>query len=119
MEEINNCTPPEIRKIAKDNLENLLPTKFRHISEKPALFNIYKSIDISKFPGLLAFLKRISEGHEPKKSKILEIDHIKQFIIEADNNTYLAMKTILIMGYNRACRREEITNMTLDDIGTV
>lgn len=137
MDEISNCTPPELRKIAEDNLENLLPKKSRHIYKKEynqfltwcqensivtvtenimiayfdkesqvkkvsslwskysmlrCCLNIYKNTDISKFCKLIAYLKRLSEGYEPKKSKILEIDHINRFIIEADDKIYLAMK---------------------------
>lgn len=137
MDEQINCTPPELRQIAEDNLKNLLPTKSQHIYEKEygyflnwcnknnvvnitenvmiayfdeeskvkkasslwskysmlrSCLNIYKRTDISKFSRLLAYLKRLSEGYEPKKSKILEIEHINRFIIEADDKIYLAMK---------------------------
>lgn len=137
MDDNINCTPPDLRQIAEDNLEKLLPTKSRQKYEKEykyfqswcneknvvnitenimiayfdnegkgkkasslwskysmlkSCLNIYKNIDISKFTRLLAYLKRLSEGYEPRKSKILEIDHINRFILEADNKIYLALK---------------------------
>ncbi|KAK5643353.1 hypothetical protein RI129_007198 [Pyrocoelia pectoralis] len=78
--------------------------------------NINKNIDISKYNKLQAFLKRASQHYTPRKSKILEEDNINKFIQVADDKTYLAMKVILIMGYNGACRREELTNMSVDDV---
>lgn len=54
--------------------------------------NVYENLDISKFVRLQAFLKRQSDGYEPKKSKILEQDQINRFIHEADDLNYLAVK---------------------------
>lgn len=57
--------------------------------------NIYKDIDISKYARLQAFLKRCAQGYEPKKSKILDIDQIHEFIEKADDKLYLAIKVFL------------------------
>lgn len=54
--------------------------------------NIHKNVDISKFYKLQAFLKRLSVGYVPKKSKILEMGDIENFIEKADNRMYLATK---------------------------
>ncbi|KAK4885055.1 hypothetical protein RN001_001326 [Aquatica leii] len=78
--------------------------------------NMYKDVDISKYNKLQALLKRTSAGYAPKKSKILEEEEINKFIQEADDRTYLAMKVILIIGYNGACRREELTNILVQYI---
>lgn len=53
---------------------------------------IYRNVDISKYVKLQAFLKRMSAGYVPKKSKILEDSDINKFINEADNKLYLAIK---------------------------
>lgn len=53
--------------------------------------NIHKDVDISKYNKLQALLKRSSEGYIPKKSKILE-EEINDFIRQADDKIYLAMK---------------------------
>ncbi|CAH1374579.1 unnamed protein product, partial [Tenebrio molitor] len=50
------------------------------------------------------------------KSKILEVEDICRFIGHADNKMYLAMKIALIMGYCGACRREELTIMSVNDV---
>lgn len=38
------------------------------------------------------YIKRQSEGHVPKKSKILEKGQVQQFIIEAPNDVFLMAK---------------------------
>ncbi|XP_031359311.1 uncharacterized protein LOC116182891 [Photinus pyralis] len=78
--------------------------------------NVHKNVDISRYVKLQALLKRFSQGYEPKKSKILDLEQINRFIHEADDKHYLDTKVILIMGYSGACRREELTNMALGDI---
>ncbi|XP_044271964.1 activating transcription factor 7-interacting protein 1 isoform X2 [Tribolium madens] len=78
--------------------------------------SLYKHVDISKYSRLQALLKCTSEGYSPKKSNTLEEEDIHRFLQEADDRMYLAMKVILIMGYHGACRREELTNMSIDDI---
>ncbi|RZC39413.1 hypothetical protein BDFB_014833 [Asbolus verrucosus] len=54
--------------------------------------NIKKNINIEKYPKLISFLKRTKDGYVPKKSKILEIEEVEQFINEAPNDTYLLIK---------------------------
>ncbi|KAJ3661734.1 hypothetical protein Zmor_006121 [Zophobas morio] len=78
--------------------------------------NIYRNLDISKFARLQALLKRHSDGYQPKKSKVLEAEDIHRFLSEADVQHYLAMKVILIIAYAGALRRDEITQMSVDDI---
>ncbi|KAK4885519.1 hypothetical protein RN001_001790 [Aquatica leii] len=78
--------------------------------------NLHQNVDISKFNKLHALLKQASVGYVPKKSKILEEDNINKFINEADNELYLAMKVVLIIGFNGACRRDELLNLSTNDI---
>lgn len=51
-----------------------------------------ENIDVSQFKRLFAFLKRQSEGYEPKKSKILNREQITKFFLEAPDDTFLMMK---------------------------
>ncbi|KAK4882319.1 hypothetical protein RN001_005638 [Aquatica leii] len=81
-----------------------------------ACLNVYKNVDISKFARLQGFLKQQSIGYQPKKSNILQSSEIDRFIQEADNLPYLAIKVMLIIGYVGACRRDELINMTIDDV---
>lgn len=62
--------------------------------------NIYRNIDISKYKKLQAYLKRLSEGYTPKKSKILEIEEINRFIGQADDKIYLAIKVSIALNKN-------------------
>jgi integrase len=61
-------------------------------------------------------LKRKSSNHRAKKANVLEITHIDKFLGEADNNEYLMMKIVLIMGIFGACRCDELVKMSVDDV---
>ncbi|KAJ8969359.1 hypothetical protein NQ317_000648, partial [Molorchus minor] len=53
---------------------------------------IYDNIDISKFPKLIAFLKRTGDGYQAKKSKILTKSEIDRFLSSADDKEFLMIK---------------------------
>ncbi|KAJ8967781.1 hypothetical protein NQ317_000560 [Molorchus minor] len=77
---------------------------------------IYDNIDISKFPKLIAFLKRTGDGYQAKKSKILTKSEIDRFLSSADDKEFLMIKVGLILGIAGACRTDELVNLTVDDI---
>ncbi|XP_031358251.1 uncharacterized protein LOC116181935 [Photinus pyralis] len=74
------------------------------------------NVDISKYAKLQSFLKRKSVGHKPKKSLTFTRQQISTFLEEAPDETFLMMKVALILGVAGACRREELTKMTVNDI---
>lgn len=99
---------------------------------------IYDNIDISKFPKLIAFLKRTGDGYQAKKSKILTKGEIDRFLSSADDKEFLMIKVRLllllgisiikyfdflqvglILGIAGACRTDELVNLTVDDIEDV
>ncbi|KAJ8976932.1 hypothetical protein NQ317_005105 [Molorchus minor] len=80
---------------------------------------IYDNIDISKFPKLIAFLKRTGDGYQAKKSKILTKSEIDRFLSSADDKEFLMIKVGLILGIAGACRTDELVNLTVDDIEDV
>lgn len=88
--------------------ENVLLAYFERLSKKNksstlwstysmlrACLNVYKNTDISRFARLQAFLKRQSQGYQPKKSKILEAPDIDRFLREANDLDHLAKKASL------------------------
>lgn len=87
-----------------------------HYSMIKAKLRIHSDIDISKHFKLIAYLKRQGEGYQPKKSKILTRDQIEQFLKGAPDDEYLLMKVVAIVGIFGACRREELCQLTLDDV---
>lgn len=58
--------------------------------------NIKHNVNISKYSKLLAFIKRTTEHHNPKKSAVLEEDHIAKFMAEAPDSEYLLLKVRII-----------------------
>lgn len=61
-----------------------------------AVILVKENVDISRFPKLLAFLKRNSEGYKPKKSKVFTKSEINKFMLEAPDKDYLLMKVIIL-----------------------
>lgn len=53
---------------------------------------VKKNIDIGKFNKLIMYIKRQTEGHVPKKSKVLEKEQVQKFILDAPNNLFLMTK---------------------------
>jgi hypothetical protein len=82
--------------------ENCILTYFQGFSSKKSFWSTYSvlksclkihdNIDIFKYIKLIAFLKKETVGNIPKKSKILEDDHIKTFLAEAPDYSFLSLK---------------------------
>ncbi|KAJ8964690.1 hypothetical protein NQ317_003313 [Molorchus minor] len=106
---MNNCESEEIVEAANIAISNLLPTKSRSLYD----------INISKFPKLIAFLKRTGDGYQAKKSKILTKSEIDRFLSSADDKEFLMIKVGLILGIAGACRTNELVNLTVDDMEDV
>ncbi|KAB0790036.1 hypothetical protein PPYR_15641, partial [Photinus pyralis] len=116
--EIITCTSPELREIVNSTVDNLLPQKSKlkyekeylkfdqwckenkaqHISENVLLAYFELQTHLKKPSSLwsiyikIRLLKRFSQGYEPKKSKILDLEQINRFIHEADDKHYLDTK---------------------------
>ncbi|KAJ8976775.1 hypothetical protein NQ317_009694 [Molorchus minor] len=138
---MNNCESEEIVEAANIAISNLLPTKSRSLydiaynrenaknyksstlwaqySMVKSCLIIYDNIDISKFPKLIAFLKRTGDGYQAKKSKILTKTEIDRFLLSADDKEFLMIKVGLILRIAGACRTDELVNLTVDDIKDV
>lgn len=57
--------------------------------------SVKHNVEISTYTKLKAFLKRKSDGFQPKKSKTLSAEEVRKFIDEAPDEIYLATKVIL------------------------
>lgn len=83
------CRLQSIRKYT----ENVMLAYFEQFKSKKSLWSVYsmiklclityENVDISKYSKLIAYLKRMTEHHKPKKSK---------FLGEAPDCSYLMMK---------------------------
>lgn len=100
----------EEKKIKNMTNENVLLVYFEQLSKiaKPSslcawysmlrnVISTKKNVDISKYTRLNAFLKRKSEGYKPTKSKILTLEDITRFLIEAPDDVFLLMKVFLFI----------------------
>lgn len=77
---------------------------------------VKQNVDVSKYKKLTTFLKNKAVGHEPKKAYVLSKEDITKFIWEAPDDIYLMTKVALIFGIYGACRREELVNISINDI---
>lgn len=109
--------------------EEVFMAYFNHLSETfspsslwskysmiKSILKIKKNIDLGKYFKLTSYLKRLNDGYKPKKSKILEKSDVDKFLLEAPDHIYLMTKVATVFGIAGACRREELANLTLDDI---
>lgn len=77
---------------------------------------VKENVNISKFPKIIAFLKKCNSGHQPTQSKVLTREEVNLFLKEACDKDYLLVKVIAMIGIAGGCRREELYSMTLNDI---
>lgn len=90
---------------ARKTSENVLLAYFAEKSKKlksstlwaiysmlKATLNVKENVDLKKFTKLVPYLKKLSVGNHPKKSKVLTREEVNQFIREADDETYLMAK---------------------------
>lgn len=70
---------------------------------------------VYRFGKLFMFLRRKNEGYSPKKAKVLSESDIIKFLLEADDNTWLLEKVVLVLGILGACRRSELLSLTIDN----
>lgn len=61
-------------------------------------------------------LKTKSECYKPSKAKILTVEEITRYLIEAPDEQFLLEKVILIFGIFGSCRREELVMLRVDNI---
>ena len=80
------------------------------------MINLKEGINIADFVTLVSFLKKKNIGHVAKKSKVFSREEMNRFLIEAPDETFLMMKVVMIVGIAGACRRDELTNLRIDDI---
>lgn len=81
-----------------------------------AMLLVKENVNISKYPKIIAFLKKCSVGHQPMQSKVLTRDEVNLFLNKASDEVYLLVKVIAMIGIAGGCRREELYSMTLNDI---
>lgn len=81
-----------------------------------AMMLVKENVDISKFPKIIAFLKKCSAGHQPTQSKVLTREQVNLFLKEARDEDHLMVKVIAMIGIAGGCRREELYSLTVNDI---
>lgn len=67
--------------------------------------SLKRNIDIKKYTNLLAFLKRHSEGYQPKKSQVLSKENIANFLREAADVQHLMNKVGVLKPLFSCCYR--------------
>ena len=84
-----------------DNLvETMKPSSlWAHYSMLRSMINIKHKINISSYSSLIAFLKQQNKGFSSKKFRILSAEHVSQFLREAPDDSFLAIKVIKLIKY--------------------
>jgi hypothetical protein len=55
---------------------------------------VHNNLDISKYGKIKAYLKSQSRTYKSKKAKVLEKEHIEEFLLNASNSEHLMTKVI-------------------------
>lgn len=96
-----NCIDWTVTKNIKSFSENTMLAYFTQLSQmyKPSsvsmlktTLNINNDINIYNYAKLTSFMKQLSKGYQPKKSKVLTSSQIKIFLNEAEDNKHLLTK---------------------------
>ena len=96
--------------LAKTFKPSSLWTKFSMLRKS---LQICENVDIYKFGKVVAFVKKQNIGYKPKKSKTLNDEQCRKFIMEAPDDQFLLSKVVLIFGLYGACRRDELLKLTV------
>lgn len=100
----------ELSKVMRPN------TLWSRFSMIKAVMKLRENFNIGQFYKLITFLKKQSVGFSPKKAKVFNKEDIAKFMVEAPDDVYLLIKVATIFGLAGACRRVELTNITLENI---
>uniref|UniRef100_A0ABD2WY94 Tyr recombinase domain-containing protein n=1 Tax=Trichogramma kaykai TaxID=54128 RepID=A0ABD2WY94_9HYME len=92
------------------------PTLWSHWSKLKSLMILKENINLDQYLLLKNLLKIKSKGYKTKKSAILTMEQVQKFLIDSNDNTYLAMKAILIFGIFGCLRCKEFLNILTTDI---
>ncbi|KAL7286454.1 hypothetical protein TKK_0019400 [Trichogramma kaykai] len=91
-------------------------TLWARYSMLKATLYAYDSVEIGSYKNVISFLKRKNKHYKRKKSKILTSIEVTRFCREAEDEKFLLHKAVLVTGVSGACRREELTNLTIENV---
>ncbi|KAJ3655142.1 hypothetical protein Zmor_014280 [Zophobas morio] len=72
--------------------------------------NLHEGVDISKFPCVIAFLKRKGEGYRPKKFLTLRKSQVEEFLIKADSACRCQELVTLLTTCVKDCKTDILVN---------
>lgn len=75
-----------------------------------------ENIDVSQFPKSDAFFKHQSFDYKPKQSNVLTADKVTKFMANAPDKEWLLNKVIIVFKVFGACRRDNLSNLRIDDV---
>ncbi|KAF7996358.1 hypothetical protein HCN44_001990 [Aphidius gifuensis] len=91
-------------------------TLYSEYSKLKTTIKAKHDVDISDYKELKHLLRIQSVGFVSKKGKVLSENEIKRFLNEAPDDVYLAAKVVTIFRSFGECKRDELKNITVDDI---
>ncbi|CAH1126100.1 unnamed protein product [Ceutorhynchus assimilis] len=101
---------------AQMSRNSIASTLWASYSMLKTTLNVNENVDISRYLKLRAFLKKKSLGYQAKKSRVLEMEHIEKFLLEAPDKDFLSTKVALVFGVAGACGGQELVRLKITDI---
>lgn len=84
-----------------------------------ACLTLKERVDIEKYGALIQFIKKKNVGYRAKKSAVFTKEQVYEFVRRAPDKEFLMMKVALLIGIGGACRCNEVTNMSIDDVNVL
>ena len=91
-------------------------TLWSYYSMLKLCINICEKVDIKFYNTLIAYIKRVNDGYEPKTSRILTEENMVDFLQSADDKQHFFHKVVMIVGVQGCLRKSEIKNVNMADI---
>jgi integrase len=82
---------------------------------KPFGLKVLKTL-VNNAENIKDFLKQQVNSDTPKKSKVFSRENINQFLEMENDDKKILMKAVLVIGLHGLLRRNELTDLTFEDI---
>ncbi|XP_051174802.1 uncharacterized protein LOC127290344 [Leptopilina boulardi] len=92
------------------------PTLWSHYSMLKSMIHVKEKISLEKYLELSAFLKKMSRGYIPKKSKVFSAEEVQKFLETAPDDHHLDTKVIMIFRVFGALRSDELVKVRVVDV---
>ena len=109
-------TPLSVLEYIRNNEEKYSPsTLWVHFSIINKYFKVYHNVKLNDCVLLIDWLKSNEKKHNPKKSQVLELDHIENFLLRGEP-AMLPEKAATVVALHGLMRISELVELCFNDV---